>query len=534
MASLTYHRKSNGTTYVYRQEPHWDKAKKRPAPRQVCIGKLGTDGEIIYNKRFADPDARHALERGESVAESVLCGQSMVLAKATDTTGLERVLRRVFDAKRADALLSFAWAVTAGAAQMYLSSVWIEQNECAAHGKPPTSPDISRILGSVTQSEIEEFLGAWARHRKKASYEQYCYDITSVSSYNAQNPFVEYGHNRDRESLAQINMALLTGVASRIPTYYELHPGSMSDTRTLRGFLERMGKYGVCRIRTLLDRGFYSAGNISTMLAGHMGFYIPVPANVKWAQGLIDSCRDAVEMPEHLISSSEDNRRAVYGMTALDKMEGHRVWKHIYYDTARRSEHIVSLFASLTAWEDELTGGNLKKDNQWAYDLYFTVKVTPKRGRQVKRNREAINSYKTDRAGYWVILTNCEKDAAKALHAYRERSLVESQFDDMKNDLAMSRLRTHGPDTMRGRAFVQFLALVITAQIRRTIDAAWDRREEVPKEDRLARHYSLAEAMMRLGTYRKTRFPGRYGTVVSVPTRAQRTIFLAFGIKAEG
>jgi hypothetical protein len=28
MASLTYHRKPNGTTYVYRQESYWDKAKK--------------------------------------------------------------------------------------------------------------------------------------------------------------------------------------------------------------------------------------------------------------------------------------------------------------------------------------------------------------------------------------------------------------------------------------------------------------------------------------------------------------------------
>jgi hypothetical protein len=34
MASLTDHRKPNGTTYVYRQESYWDKAKKRPAPKQ--------------------------------------------------------------------------------------------------------------------------------------------------------------------------------------------------------------------------------------------------------------------------------------------------------------------------------------------------------------------------------------------------------------------------------------------------------------------------------------------------------------------
>jgi transposase len=281
----------------------------------------------------------------------------------------------------------------------------------------------------------------------------------------------------------------------------------------------------------LLDRGFYSAANISALLKAHRGFYIPVPTTVGWQGELIDRHRDALEMPEHIIHMSEDGREALYGMTILDKMGQRRVWKHIYFDSARRVEHIASLFASLKLWEDELTGADMKKGHEWAYERYFTVKTTPKRGRKVFRKQAAIDSYKTDRAGYWVILTNCEKDAAKALLAYRERALVETQFDDMKHDLAMSRMRTHGPDTMRGRAFVQFLALVLTAQIRVTIDAAWDKREDTPKEDRLARHYSLAEMMLRLGTYRKTSFSDRYGAVTSVPTRAQRSIFLAFGIE---
>jgi len=532
MATLTMHRKPNGTTYVYRQESYWDKDAKRSKTRQVCIGKLGEDGEVVYNKRFSEPEAREALEKGAVVAESALIGQSLVLKAATDATGVERVARRCFDTRTADVLISLSWAVAAGKGQMYLASLWTEQNECAAHTDPPSSPDISRLLSQISQSEVDTFLASWATHRKKASAEQYCYDITSVSSYNSSNPFVEWGYNRDREDIAQVNMALLTGVTSRIPTYYELHPGSLPDTKTLKGFLERMDKYGAGRIRTLLDRGFYSAANISALLEGGIGFYIPVPANIKWAQALIDGHRDAVEMPEHIIPVPEGERRAVYGMATLGKMEGKRVWRHVYYDAARRTEHIESLFFSLQIWEQELISGETKEKNQWAYDQYFTVKTTPKRGRQVKRNQEAINAYKTDRAGYWVILTNCEKDAAKALEAYRERSLVESQFDDMKNDLAFSRLRTHNPDTMRGRALVQFLALVVTAQARVTLKRAWDNRHELPKEDRLARHYSLNELMMQLGTYRQTTFSGRYGKVLSAPTKAQRTIFLAFGIGA--
>ena len=534
MTSLAYHRKKNGTTYVYRQESYWDKEKRQPRNRQVCIGKLGEGGEIVYNRRFADPEAREALERGESLAESVLCGQSMALRAATDAVGVERVLRRCFEPERADALVSLAWAVAAGHGQMYLAGAWVEENECPAHADPPSSPGISRLLASVSQSEIERFLGEWAGHRKRAAREQYCYDITSVSSHNASNPFVERGHNRDREDLAQVNMALLTGVTSRIPTYYELHPGSMSDTRTLKGFLERMAKHGIGAVRTLLDRGFYSASNIRALLKGHNGFYIPVPSNIRWAQELIDERRDDVEMPGHIIWASEDGLGAVYGMTVLGKMEGKRVWRHVYYDTARRAEHIASLFASLKAWEEELRSGDAREKNQWAYDAYFTVKTTPKRGLQVKWNQEAVNAYKADRAGYWVILTNCEKDAARALAAYRERSLVESQFDDMKNDLAMSRCRTHGPGTMRGRAFVQFLALVVTAQLRVMLNAAWDKRMEVPKEDRLARRYPLNELMLRLGSYRRTTFPGHYGAVTSVPTKAQRSIFKALGIDAPG
>jgi transposase len=152
-------------------------------------------------------------------------------------------------------------------------------------------------------------------------------------------------------------------------------------------------------------------------------------------------------------------------------------------------------------------------------------------GCKVMRKQEAINTYKTDHTGYWIILTNCEKNAKEALEAYCERSLVETQFDDFKNGLDLSRFRTHGPNTMRGRAFVQFLALIITARIRFVMAGAWEGRMDLPKEDRLPRKYSLAEMMMRLGTYRKTTFSDRYGAVFTALTKSQCSIFRAFGVK---
>jgi transposase len=530
MATLTYHRKKNGTTYVYHQESYWDKIKKHSSSRQVCLGKLGDGGRIIYNNRFSTAQARESLEKGEVISESLITGQSLIFSKAITDTGLGKVLRSSFGNEAADKLISLACSVVATGGTMYNASVWIEDHDCPAHDTLLTSQDISRLLSSIKQGQIEDFLRAWMIHRNKGNHEQYCFDITSISSYNKSNPFVEYGYNRDREKLPQINLAILAGVASRIPTYYEVLPGSMSDVKSILVFTEKLKKYGVGTLRMLLDRGFYSDYNLSCLLKEHISFYIPVPTNIKWGQELIDRYRDDVEMPEHILSVTDDRKDAVYAMTVTAKMDGHRVWQHIYYDTARRTEHILSFFANLAAWEEELKAGNTKKDNEWAYERYFIVKNTTGHGRKVTRNQLAINAYKIDRAGYWVILTSCEKNAASALEAYRERSLAEQSFDDLKNELDMKRLRTHNSDTMRGRVLVQFLALIITAQIRTTLDSAWTRREEHPKDNRLSRRYSLSELMLRLGSYRKTKFSGRYGEVTSTPTKAQREIFTAFGI----
>ena len=53
MSSITHHRdKKTGRTYVYRVESYWDKEKKAPRNKQICLGRLDSKtGEIIPSKR---------------------------------------------------------------------------------------------------------------------------------------------------------------------------------------------------------------------------------------------------------------------------------------------------------------------------------------------------------------------------------------------------------------------------------------------------------------------------------------------------
>ncbi len=58
----------------------------------------------------------------------------------------------------------------------------------------------------------------------------------------------------------------------------------------------------------------------------------------------------------------------------------------------------------------------------------------------------------------------------KALGVYRNKDCVEKCFDDLKNDLDMKRLRIHSVAAMEGRIFIQFVALLVTAQLKQVMN----------------------------------------------------------------
>ena len=64
----------------------------------------------------------------------------------------------------------------------------------------------------------------------------------------------EWGYNRDGESLEQINLALLTSVASGLPLWYETLAGSMSDRTVLRQVFGKLTKMDMPRFTFYLSQ----------------------------------------------------------------------------------------------------------------------------------------------------------------------------------------------------------------------------------------------------------------------------------------
>ena len=68
---------------------------------------------------------------------------------------------------------------------------------------------ISRMFSELRKEDMLLFFREWMRVKKSGEY--IAYDVTSFSSYGKGIPELEWGYNRNREKLPQINMGMYYG-----------------------------------------------------------------------------------------------------------------------------------------------------------------------------------------------------------------------------------------------------------------------------------------------------------------------------------
>jgi hypothetical protein len=505
--------KKNGITYIYLDEPYWDKDAQASRHKMKGIGKVGPDGKDVYNGYYLN--LLRETKEVVSISENTRLGERNVCENAAKKTGVGSVLAKVFGKEAAEKMLCLAcYEICQGKAFAYADD-WAHER---GWNLDLSSQEVSRFLDSIKEDRVDEFFKAWiARNSEKKSL---LFDITSVSSYDNHNVYTERGHNRDGENLEQINIGLLSSYGSLVPIWYSLLPGSVSDVTVMDYLAARLSKLGMGQIVITSDRGFYSDSNLRHLVEGNYKFTIPVPSSVNWQKGLINENLDKLYKPEYIIHLDDDT--FVYGRTFCDNSSPYgRVWKHLYLDPDRKQREIKSFMLKLEKCRTELEENKLLERNGKFYDTYFTVKETPKRGRRVEVNGKAVDDFINGASCYWVLLSNTEKDAATALSHYRMRNDIELQFDDLKNTIDCCRLRVHNESTMKGKVFICFLSLIVLNELKKEVAA-------IPPQDR--RYWTWKEILSKVSTYGKCRFTGKYKDVYTVPTKAQRMLFKALKI----
>jgi len=85
-------------------------------------------------------------------------------------------------------------------------------------------------------------------------------------------------------------------------------------------------------------------------------------------------------------------------------------------------------------------------------------------------NEEAIRAH-TAEFGYFVLLSNEIKDPRHALWIYRNKDVVEKAFSHLKNRLSMRCTHVQSEESLEGKLFVQFVALMLVSYIHKQMKA---------------------------------------------------------------
>jgi transposase len=516
---VNYVNKTTGITYVYESVSFWDKKKKQSRNKRVCVGKLDpTSGEFIPSKRLVSVSEQAATQVPVTTATAVIVGASIVLDTITERLGLRTLLKSCFPKEHCQ-IMTMAYYLASKGTPLSHCGTW-----CKGHAHPfeeiLTDQRISEVLRTISMDGKQTFLNRWMKKVLEGDY--LCYDITSISSYSEFNEYIKYGHNRDNEKLPQLNLAMLFGQNSGLPVYFERMPGNITDVTTLNNLLETFKALELKSLNYVMDKGFYSKKNIDKLFASKAKFTVSVPLNNKWVQHAIDEIHTVIHSPEGYRKVDEEILYVHSKLYPWGKAN-RRCYLHLYYNAHKRAVAVDQFNERLVNYKEELESGKLVAEHQEAYEEFFVVKTTPKRGTKVTYNTEAVSQYINRYAGFQAILTNNIKDPVRALQIYRDKDVVEKCFSDLKNQLDMKRLRMHSSGTVDGRLFVQFIALIYISALRKEM------RKSV-----LIERYTVRELLEEMDTLTKITYSGKYGHILTEVTRPQREILEHLAIALPG
>jgi len=509
VASLVYLKnKKNNVTYVYENTSVWDKEKKKCRCSRKCIGHKDTGtGEIVHNERRTKE-----IVPVKPAAHVTSVGNALIYDRICSSIALTSVLKKAFPDDWTQILTCAYYLIGEGKALSHCGT-W-----SAAHKNPYggelTGQRISELLTRLTRDKQMDFFKLWVKQRLEKEY--IAMDITSVSSYSKQNEYVRYGYNRDGEDLPQINLCMLLGEESRIPLFYELLPGSIHDVSTLKSVLKKAEWMGASGIHAVMDKGFCSEANIDSMYESAMHFMIGMSFVSKYAKDCVAKAKEDITHHNNYRCISGDD---IFVKSWCDNWKGHRLYVHVYYDSEKADAEYKKFLKELEQCRLELLSGQKEKKHEAWYKDCFIVKETPVRGIKISYRDDAIDRYRNNTAGYFVLVSNDIKDPVDALKIYRCKDEIEKSFDDLKNTLDCRRLRIQSESAMQGRLFIQFIALIIMNKMRSFIDGT-----------ELYRNNTLPEIINEMSTLHEVTVSDRHGCIYSPLSKLQSEILKAFAI----
>jgi transposase len=281
------------------------------------------------------------------------------------------------------------------------------------------------------------------------------------------------------------------------------------------------------KLKLVMDRGFYSADNVNALYKGHYKFLVASKSCNSFVSGAL---REAKKTIRDFTNYNEEYEVYMYSSPAkwhyvqkdqqgdVINEEERRIYIHVYYNGLRAEEEKRRFAKTLSAAEAALVSGKeLSEAQKSICEKYFIVKTTPKRGCAVSYNEEAIRGH-MDNIGYFILLSNDIKDPVAALSIYRRKDMVEKAFDNLKERLEMRRTTVHSDQTLQGKFFLQFIALIYVSYIHKFM-----------RDCNLYRNYTMQTLIDALDVIERFEYDGQRPHYSEI-TDKQKKLYACFGV----
>jgi transposase len=456
------------------------------------------NANIKYNGKKKEPRISLSQSMPNVNLESIeYVGDTYALSQIAEDTKLSEVLTKCYGKPHAAALLSLAVHQTLTQQPLYLYDAWLENapKNLKPTGIDSSSAGLSKLMSELGKSTrlTDKFFTEWISACNKP--ESLICDTTSLSTYSEILMDAEWGYNRDRETLPQINIVLVIDRKRGIPILFRQLPGSVSDIVTIENTSKYLQEYGLFNFHYLLDRGFCSEYNILELIRRKIGFLMAAPWATKQSKDLRKKhSRALTTSPKNSILYNND--QVLRYMSDKWIVGEHELSAHLYFDQTRAVQQscdleqrvlraknqadnlIFALYADALKWLDSLPK-NIQSCFHivGALDNTFTV--------EIKTNSIAK---KINEKGFTLILSSEKNlDGLKVITDYRQRDKVEKLICVGKNELEQLRLKSGNAEIIKGRLLITFIALILYSEV-----------ESRLRDAKLLKTYSVAEVFAQL------------------------------------
>jgi len=526
-------RKKGDSIYIeYEYNRVYDPKRQFTTVRRSTIGKQSKSDPLMMqpNQNFLKyfPDAELPEEKDRTLRSSCLrIGSYIVIRKIINDCSIPEMLGGYFEEKDLGLFLDLAaYSIIAenNAGQYYPDHAY--NHPLFTKGMRIYSDSkVSDFLSTITYNQSVGFLNSWNESRNHREKIYFSYDSTNKNCQAGDIEMAEYGRPKTDSNVPIFNYAVAYDTMNREPLFYETYPGSINDVSQLQFMIDKAKGFGYRKVGFILDRGYFSKGNIEYMHRCGYSFIIMVKGMASFVNQLILENKGKFES-KRIYNISEYR---VYGMTVKKKLyvtdEKDRYF-HIYHSSSKESaerEVLESKIEHMTKFLKKYS--NKVKEFGPGFEKYFELYYNKdKKTFMFPLEKAGVIEGEMDLCGYFVIVTSEKMTAKEAIDLYKSRDASEKLFRGDKSYLGNKSLRVYSDESASAKIFIEFIALIVRNKIYTCL------KDEMKKMDKKPNYMTVPAALKELEKIEMVRQLDNVYRLDHAVTAVQKIILGAFGM----